>query len=143
LDGERGWCLMFGGRSFDVGPQGLDTAEDLVDGWLAKIEDRAARAATLTTRLGELSATAQSETGRVSVTVGATGVVTGLELDEAIREQPAADTAIEILATLQAALVSLATKAGVVTAETVGTDSETGRAVPGASGGPSSPTVIR
>jgi hypothetical protein len=101
---------MFGGRSFDAGPEGRASASDLVDGWLAKLEERAARSAALT-------ATAHSAAGRVSVTVGATGAVTGLELAEAIRDQPAADTAGEILATLQAAQALLATKATTLAAE--------------------------
>ena len=120
---------MFGGRSFDVGAQRLDTAEDLVDGWLAKIEERAAQSAVLAARLGELTATARSEAGRVSVTVGATGLMTALELDEAIRDQPATDTAREIIATVRTAQAALAEQASAVTAETVGADSETGRAV--------------
>jgi DNA-binding protein YbaB len=114
--------LMFGARSFEVG-------EDLVDAWLAKIEARAAPSAVLANRLAALTATATSEDGLISVTVGGTGLVTGLTLDEAIRARPAEGTARAILATLRAAQVSLADQAGTAAAETVGRDSETGRAV--------------
>ena len=55
--------------------------------------------------------------------------IQGLTLDEAIRERPAESTAREILATLRTAQDALATQAGAATAETVGRDSETGRAV--------------
>lgn len=90
---------MFGGRSF--GAPDSASAADLVDDWLARAEERAAR-----------TTTAHSSTGRVSVTVGASGAVTGLELAEDIRDQPAADTAREILTTLRAAQALLATEAG-------------------------------
>lgn len=119
---------MFGGRSFDRGPHGFDAAGDLVDNWLARIEERDARSSELAARLAELTATGSSRAGRVSVTVGATGAVTALRLDEAIRDQPADDTAREILAALRAAHLALAAKASAVTAEAVGTESEAGRA---------------
>jgi hypothetical protein len=61
--------------------------------------------------------------------VGATGTLTGLELAEEVRRQPAAETARQILATLAAAQSDLTAQATAVTAETVGADSETGKAV--------------
>ncbi len=57
------------------------------------------------------------------------GTVTRLHLDERIRDRSAARTAEQILAVIreaQARLVRLATE---VTAETVGLDNETGRAI--------------
>jgi len=113
---------MFGDRN-------LDEAMRLVDDWQAGIEARAARARELASRLGALTGSARSDDGLVSVTVGATGAITGLELKEGIRDRPAADTARAILATVRAAQASLTAAATAVTAETVGTDSETGRAV--------------
>lgn len=109
---------MFGGRSFDLGAQRPGAAVDLVDGWLAKIEEQAARRHDLAVRLGALTATAESPAGLISVTVGATGLVTGLALAEGIRDRPAADTAREILTTLRAAQALLAAKAIAITAET-------------------------
>jgi hypothetical protein len=95
---------LFGGRSFDPGDRRFDGATDLVDAWLAKIEERAAQ-------LRALSATAHSDAGRVTVTVGPDGGLTALTLAEDIRDQPAAHTAQEILATLRAAQASLAARA--------------------------------
>jgi DNA-binding protein YbaB len=95
---------MFGGRSFDVEGRRPFAAEDLVDGWLARARED-------TARLGELTATARSSGGRVSVTVGPAGTITGLDLAESIRDQPAADTAREILAAVRAAQASLTTEA--------------------------------
>ena len=113
---------MFDGRD-------LDEAAQLVDDWQAGIEARAAQARELAARLGALTATARSDDGLVSVTVGPSGAITDLELTEAIRERPAADTARAILATVRAAQASLTAAATAVTAETVGAESETGKAV--------------
>jgi hypothetical protein len=113
---------MFDGRD-------LDEAERLVDNWQAGIEERAAQARALSTRLASLTAGARSEDGLIAVTVGASGAISDLSLKEGIRDQPAATTARAILATLRAAQTSLTAAVTEVTAETIGADSETGRAV--------------
>jgi DNA-binding protein YbaB len=113
---------MFDGRD-------LDEAERLVDDWQAGFEERAAQARELAARLGALTASVRSDDGFVSVTVGPSGALVDLELDEEIRQQPAATTAREILATLRAAQAALTSAATAVTAETVGAESETGKAV--------------
>jgi DNA-binding protein YbaB len=110
-------------------PSDLDSAEQWVDDWQAGFEERAAQARELAARLSELTATARSEDGLVEVTVGPSGALVGLELDEDIRRQSATKTAREILATLGAAQSAMTKAATDVTAETVGADSETGRAV--------------
>jgi hypothetical protein len=113
---------MFDGRD-------LDEAEQLVDDWQAGIEARAAQTRELASRLGALTATAQSEDELISVTVGASGAPTDLTLKEGIREQRAAETARAILATVRKAQASLTAAATEATAETVGADSETGKAI--------------
>ena len=112
-----------------IDPSDLDSAEQWVDDWQAGFEERAAQARELAARLSELSVTARSEDGLVEVTVGASGALVGLELEEGIRRRPAAETAQEILATLGAAQTAMTKAATEVTAQTVGADSETGRAV--------------
>jgi hypothetical protein len=107
----------------------LDAAERRIDDWQAGIEARAAQTRDLAARLGALKATANSEDGLVSVTVGASGAITDLVLKEGIRERPAAETAREILQTLRAAQASLTHAATAVTAVTVGADSATGKAI--------------
>jgi PleD family two-component response regulator len=106
----------------------LDAAERQVDEWQAGLEQRAAEARELASRLAELSASARSEDKLVIVTVDATGV-TGLELAEGIRKQPASETAASVLATMRAARAKLNEAVASITAETVGADSETGKAV--------------
>jgi hypothetical protein len=113
---------MFDGRD-------LDEAEQLVDDWQAGIEARAAQARELAARLGGLTATAQSDDELISVTVGASGAPIDLTLKEDIRERPAAETARAILATVRKAQASLTAAATEATTETVGADSETGKAI--------------
>jgi hypothetical protein len=113
---------MFDGRD-------LDGTAQLVDGRQAALESRAAAAGELSARLADLSATAGSPDELVQVTVGANGAVTALRLDEAIRRQPAQDTAWAILATLARAQAALTAAAAQATAETIGAGSATGQAV--------------
>jgi hypothetical protein len=113
---------MFDGRD-------LDGAERMVDDWQAGFEQRAAQARDLSSRLAQLSGSARSADGLVEVTLGPSGAVTGLRLDEGIRRRPAAETAKEILATLRAAQAGLTRQASTAVAETLGTESETGHAV--------------
>jgi DNA-binding protein YbaB len=113
---------MFDGRDFDA-------AERMIDDWQAGIEERAVRARELSARLSRLSARVRSDNRLVTVTVGASGDLVGLELDERIRQRPAAETAGAILTTLRAAQAKLAEAVADATAETVGADSATGRAV--------------
>ena len=107
----------------------LDAAERRIDDWQAGFAQRAAQARELAARLAVLTASARSDDGLVTVTVGGNGMLTGLELHEDVRRQPADETARQILATLAAAQSDLAKRATSVTAETVGADSETGQAV--------------
>jgi len=107
----------------------LEAAERRIDEWQAGFERRAAQARELNARLASLRAGARSDDGLVSVTVGPTGRVVDLRLEEGIRRRPAAETAREILTTLAAAQASLTAQVTAATEETVGADSETGRAV--------------
>jgi DNA-binding protein YbaB len=110
-------------------PSDLDAAERMVDDWQAGFGERAAQARELAAQLSRLTATARSEDGLIEVTVGSAGTLVGLELEEGIRRRPAAETAREILIVLAAAQAAMTEAATEVTAETVGADSETGRAV--------------
>lgn len=117
-----------------------EVAERRIDQWQEGIEQRAAAVRRLSGRLAQLSARASSADGQVEVTVGPTGQVTELRLDEQIRERPASTTADQILATIQAAARELTRLAGAATEETVGLDSETGRAIVASYAGRLAPT---
>jgi DNA-binding protein YbaB len=107
----------------------LDAAEQMVDEWQDGFEQRAAQAREMATRITGMTASARGGDGTVAVTVGQSGEVLDLRLEEDIRRQPASRTARDILATIAAARNVLAGKVTEVVAETVGADSSTGRAV--------------
>jgi hypothetical protein len=107
----------------------LEDAQRWVDDWQSSIEERATQAQTLAGRIAGLSATARSDDGLVEVTVASSGAIDRLHLDERIRSQSAARTAEQILATVRAAQSRLGHLATEATAETVGLDTETGRAI--------------
>ncbi|WP_430783173.1 YbaB/EbfC family nucleoid-associated protein [Actinoplanes sp. G11-F43] len=109
--------------------RGLGEAERLIDEWRGAIEVRASRARELSSRLALLTETARSPDGLVTVTVGAGGDLTGLDLGEGIRQRPATVTAREIMTTLRAARSAMVAAVTVTTTETIGADSATGRAV--------------
>jgi len=100
-----------------------------IDEWERGFAERAARAKALAEQTSQLSATASDRDALVEVTVGSSGQVTDLRLDEKIRRQPAATTARQILAAMRAAQEDLVRKFSDATVETVGRESETGRAV--------------
>jgi DNA-binding protein YbaB len=106
-----------------------DAADRWVDDWLAGIEERAAQAKDLSERLAQLTGSARSDDGLIEVSVGSSGTVTDLRLDEDIRRQPAARTAREILAAMRTAQAALAEQMSAAVAETVGAETEVGRAV--------------
>ncbi|WP_148086353.1 YbaB/EbfC family nucleoid-associated protein [Micromonospora sp. HM5-17] len=107
----------------------LAAAERWVDSWETQLEERLRQARELSQRVSELTAIGRSADGLVEVRVGSSGMVTGLWLDEGIRRQPATRTAEQILVALRRAMAELADRVGQVTEETVGAQSETGRAV--------------
>jgi DNA-binding protein YbaB len=107
----------------------LDAAQRWVDGWQATIEAQAERAKAMAARVAGLEIGAVSDNGLVEVVVTSTGALSDLRLDEAVRRQPAADTAAQVLATMRAAQASLARRVAAAVEETVGRDSEVGRAV--------------
>lgn len=107
----------------------LDAAQRWVDDWQSGIEERAARAAALSRRVAQLSATARSRDGLVEVTVGASGALTGLRLREEVRRQSTGWIAEQILATVRLAQAELTEQVRRAAAETVGPDDETGRAM--------------
>lgn len=113
---------MFEGKS-------LSDAERLIDEWRGVIEQRAARARALEARLAQLTETARSPDGMVTVTVGVRGDLTALDLAEAVRQRPAGVIAREILSTVRAARGALLTAVTAATAEEMGPDTATGRAV--------------
>lgn len=80
-------------------------------------------------RLATLSASATDEDGVVTVTVGSSGVVTGLRLDDRVQRLTGATLSAEILRTMRQAHATLAEQVAEAVDETVGADTADGQAV--------------
>ncbi|MFF5084168.1 YbaB/EbfC family nucleoid-associated protein [Actinoplanes sp. NPDC000266] len=80
-------------------------------------------------RLATLSATATDDDGVVTVTVAGPGVVTGLRLDDRVRQLSGATLSSEILRTMRRAQAALAERVTAAVDETVGADTEDGKAL--------------
>jgi hypothetical protein len=112
-----------------VDADNFDAAEHWIDDWQSEIEKQAARTQALAARFAEVNGSARSADGLVEVLVDSTGGMTDLHLDEGIRRHSAQHTAGEILSTVAAARAAMAERAAAAVAETVGHDSETGKAI--------------
>jgi DNA-binding protein YbaB len=110
---------------FDGEP--ADDALERIDEWERSLGRRAEQARELARRTADLTATARSRDGLIEVTVGAQGRVERIRLDERTRQQPAETTARVLMETLRSATALLFKQFQQVTAETVGTETETGR----------------
>lgn len=106
-----------------------DDAEEWVRSWTAQVSARAEATSALADRVAGLSATAAGEDGAIRVTVGSSGVVTGLELDDRVRKLSGADLSERILTVMRRAQAGLTAQVAAAVRETVGSDSESGRAV--------------
>ncbi|MFF5180653.1 YbaB/EbfC family DNA-binding protein [Micromonospora sp. NPDC000316] len=100
----------------------LDAAEPRLDEWESSLAERASRARTLADTVQGLTGTARSPDRTIEVTVDSAGLLIDMRLDERIRNQPAASTARQILATIRAAHADLLTQLTAVTTEALGDD---------------------
>lgn len=107
----------------------LDDAQEWVASWSTSVSRRAERAQRLAARVADLSATASGADGLVEVRVDSSGAMTGLHLGDGVSGWPAARIEREILTTMRAAQARLTAQVTAVVNDTVGTDTETGRAV--------------
>jgi hypothetical protein len=103
-------------------PDDIDAAEAWLDSWAAGVSEQAERAATLSRRVATLTGRAESRDGSIAVTVGSSGQVQQLELDDP-------ELAGRILAVMRQAQADLARQVAAQVETTVGADTETGRAV--------------
>ncbi|MEV6693884.1 YbaB/EbfC family DNA-binding protein [Micromonospora sp. NPDC051196] len=100
----------------------LDATQRRLDEWEASFADRAQRASALAARVGALTGTAHNADGSVEVTVDSAGLLVDLRLDERVRQQSAAHTARQVLATTRAAQADLLRRITAATTETLGED---------------------
>jgi hypothetical protein len=95
--------------------------------WSAQVAGRTEAAAALADRVATLTSSAEGGSGAIRVTVASSGIPTGLELDDSV--QPGKDLAAEILRVMRRAQAGLVDRVATAVEETVGADTETGRAV--------------
>jgi hypothetical protein len=107
----------------------IDSAEDWLDSWVAGVDANAARTVELSRRVSALTGEAQSRDGFVAVAVGSTGQVLRLDIDDRARQLSGAELSREIMALIGRAQAQLAARVADQVRETVGADTETGRAV--------------
>lgn len=107
----------------------LDDAERWVADWSASISERAERAQRLAQRVAGLTATGEAAGGLVEVRVDSVGALVALHLDDRLTGWPAARIEQEIMIALRRAQANLTDRVAAAVAETVGADTETGRAV--------------
>jgi hypothetical protein len=109
----------------------IDAAEEWLNTWTASVNAQAERAAQLTSRVAALTAHAESDDGSIKVTVGSTGQIEKLALDDRVQRLSGEDLSRQIMAVMRKAQASLSALVTSEVAATVGVDTETGRAVIG------------
>lgn len=107
----------------------VDAADDWLESWAASIDTQAERAVQLSRRVAALAGAAQTPDGSIRVTVGSSGQVTELKLDDRVRRLRGEELAGQIMSVMRQAQASLSTLVAREVQATVGADSETGRAV--------------
>ena len=80
-------------------------------------------------RVAGLTSTVRHAEGAITVTVAGSGVLTAIELDDRVRQFSGRELSAEIMRAIQKAQAGLNAKVAAVVEETVGHQSETGRAV--------------
>ncbi|MEU5903271.1 YbaB/EbfC family nucleoid-associated protein [Micromonospora sp. NPDC047467] len=109
--------------------QDPDAAQEFLHSWTARLSTRAQAAAELSDRVATITASAVGADGAVRVTVAVSGAVTDLQLDNRVQRMTGSELAGIIMATIARAQAGLIEQVSIAVHDTVGTDSETGRAV--------------
>jgi broad specificity phosphatase PhoE len=107
----------------------LDDAEEWVRSWSTQVSGGAEAAAALADRVAGLTASASGADGAVTVTVASSGNVTGLALTDSVQQLDGAELAAQIITVIRRAQAGLSDRVAEAVDETVGADTETGRAV--------------
>jgi hypothetical protein len=106
-----------------------DAAEDWLDHWAASVSAQAERAATLSRRVAALTGHASSTDDSIRVTVGSSGQLEKLDLDDRATDLRGDELSRRILTVMRKAQSDLAAQVSTEVEATVGAETETGRAV--------------
>jgi hypothetical protein len=107
----------------------IDAAEEWLDSWAARANAQAEQSVQLSRRVAALTGSARSRDASIQVTVRSSGQVELLELDDRVQRLPGAELARQITTVIRHAEANLAAKVASEVQQTVGADTETGRAV--------------
>jgi DNA-binding protein YbaB len=107
----------------------VDAAEDWLESWSAGVSAQAQQAAELARRVAALTGHAESRDASIKVTVGASGQIEGLELDDSVRQLSGERLARQILSVMRSAQAHLSRQVADEVQATVGADTQAGRAV--------------
>lgn len=107
----------------------IDAAEEWLSSWAAQADQQAERSVELARRVADLTGSARSRDPSIRVTVRSSGQVDRLDLDNRVRSLAGAELALQIMTVIRRAEADLSAKVADEVRETVGIDSETGRAV--------------
>jgi hypothetical protein len=110
------------GRNLEASAGAMRSNSDHVAG-------RTEAAAELAERVATLTSSADGGAGAIRVTVTSSGALTGLDLQDSVQRLAGKDLAVEILRVMHRAQAGLVDRVAAAVDETVGADSETGRAV--------------
>jgi hypothetical protein len=106
----------------------LEASADAMRSWSAQVAGRTEAAAALADRVASLTASADGADGAIRATVAGSGILIGLELDDGVT-LTGADLAAEIMRVIRRAQAGLVEWVADAVDETVGVDTETGKAV--------------
>ncbi|SHG10674.1 YbaB/EbfC family nucleoid-associated protein [Streptoalloteichus hindustanus] len=112
---------------------GLDGArtEQELDRWAAEVTAKAERYQDMQQQVSSISSTAASSDGAVRVTVDSSGVLTGLEISDRVRQMSGSEVAALVLTTMRRAQARITDQVAEVMRSTVGDDAQTVEAVVG------------
>ncbi|WP_100445335.1 YbaB/EbfC family nucleoid-associated protein [Glycomyces xiaoerkulensis] len=108
---------------------GMEDARQRLEAWKDRADRMAADTQAAGSRLQELAVTAGDDNGLVEITVDSGGTMTDIRLSSRVQRQAAEHTQATILDTYRKAQVQLAEEAAAIVADTVGSDSATGKAL--------------
>jgi hypothetical protein len=107
----------------------LEDADTRTRSWSEPEPGRSSAISALADRVSTLTASATGADRAVRVTVASSGIVTDLELDDRVQRMSGAELSEEILRVMRRAQAGLADRVVEAVRDTVGEDTETGRAV--------------
>lgn len=106
-----------------------DAAERRIAEWAKGFQEKAQRYQRVKERTEQLRLTATSPDGRVKVTVGADGAVTGLELTDKVRSMAPEEISAQIMATMRRAQADIAGEVAETMTATLGEEDAQTRSV--------------